>query len=146
MSEDVAALRVALAKATPGPWRAGVDWAAIGSGPDSVVHGYMDTTCDSCGERMTGDAAVALSAEDAELIVLLRNNAEALLDALANERTKIERVARAAEVYASAGLHSVASDFRAAIGFENRTTGAAEAQQTAGGAEKSQEVTTTDDR
>lgn len=31
-------------------------------------------------------------------------------------------------------------------GLPNRTTGAAEAQQTAGGAEKSQELTTTDDR
>jgi hypothetical protein len=66
---DVAAIRAALSNATPGPWqREGEsDWASNG------------------GELWFGEAGTRA---DAELIVLLRNNAEALLDEVERRRAR----------------------------------------------------------
>lgn len=60
--------RALLDEATPGPWVDDEVWAAISSGSDSVVHAYVETTCDGCGAEINDDATVAMSAEDAALI------------------------------------------------------------------------------
>lgn len=58
---------------TPGPWVVNREgWAVISSGSDSVIHGYVDTACESCGADVKGNAQVAVSIEDAEFIAAAR--------------------------------------------------------------------------
>lgn len=58
---------------TPGPWVVNTEgWAVISSGPDSVIHGYVDTSCENCGADVKGDADVAISIEDAGFIAAAR--------------------------------------------------------------------------
>lgn len=82
MSVDVAAIRAALAKATPGPWEwtreyEGTEYEQIiglsGAADEDVVRGIW---------VYDGIPPLGVEPADADLIVLLRNNIEALLDAL----------------------------------------------------------------
>ena len=94
--EQVAELRAALAKATPGPWRtfAGVNddgvWAACG--PEHAADYDADET------NEPGDVAEQAAQRDAELIALMRNALPSLLDAaercgsLAIELQEVKRV------------------------------------------------------
>lgn len=71
MSGDlVAEAKEALAGITPGPWAVNTEgWAAVSSGPDSVIHAACTTFCDECGHEFADpDAFVCVSAEDAEFI------------------------------------------------------------------------------
>jgi hypothetical protein len=70
--------------ATKGPWVVNgpdEDWAAISSGPDSVIHAYTthDPDCEGC--TCGGDEAghVAISVEDAEFIAAAPDLARSLL-------------------------------------------------------------------
>lgn len=72
--------------ATEGPWRANgpdEDWAAISSGPDSVLHAYLthERSCDGC-ECGDEGAQVAISIEDAEFIAHARTAMPALIAAV----------------------------------------------------------------
>ena|SRR5699024_1790863 len=70
-------------EATKGPWDHTVEWAEIGSGSDSVIHGYGYAHCDGCDEEIEGvDARVALSPDDAEFIALARTALPQLAKAL----------------------------------------------------------------
>ena len=86
--EQIAELRAALAKATPGPWRtfAGINddgvWAACG--PEHEADYDADET------NEPGDVAEQAAQRDAELIALMRNALPSLLDAA-------ERCARLSE-------------------------------------------------
>ena len=77
--EQIAELRAALAKATPGPWRtfAGINddgvWAACG--PEHEADYDADET------NEPGDRAEQAAQRDAELIALMRTALPALLDA-----------------------------------------------------------------
>lgn len=71
--------------ATNGPWEVnGPDerWAAISSGPDSVIHAYTEHASDCVGCTCERDADVAISAEDAEFIAAARTDVPALVAAL----------------------------------------------------------------
>src|SRR5699024_9846426 len=74
-------------EATKGPWDHTVEWAEIGSGSDSVIHGYGYAHCDGCDEQIEGvDARVALSPDDAEFIALARTARHPLAKALRGAR------------------------------------------------------------
>lgn len=72
--------------ATEGPWVVNGpddDWAAISSGPDSVVHAYAEhVMCDECGDDFHGRPEVAIGVEDAEFIADARTTVPALVSAL----------------------------------------------------------------
>jgi len=70
-------------QATKGPWDHTVEWAEIGSGSDSVIHGYGYAHCDGCDEAVESvDSRVALSPQDAEFIALARTALPTLAKAL----------------------------------------------------------------
>lgn len=69
-------------EATKGPWDHTVEWAEIGSGSDSVIHGYYDGECPACAEKVNDDASVAISPEDREFIALARTALPQLAKAL----------------------------------------------------------------
>jgi hypothetical protein len=75
---DLAAIRAALAAATPGPWDI-----------EDETFGHSDAWI---GQMYVGMEGVnrTQAARDAELIVLLRNNAEALLDELTTARILVQ--------------------------------------------------------
>ena len=80
---SLAGIEQRTAAATEGPWEVdGPDeqWAAISSGPDSVIHAYAvhDRDCEGC--TCGGDEAghVAISVEDAEFIAHTRTDLPAL--------------------------------------------------------------------
>jgi len=79
---DVAAIRAALAKATPGPWESDRTFWKIGSKYPGMDHFWHDILAVSARPIGRFDDSLPNGTADAELIVLLRNNAEALLDAL----------------------------------------------------------------
>lgn len=84
---DVAAIRAALDKATPGPW------ATAGWHDKTIITERWSLERTAPKDRGPFMAAGTTSAADAELIVLLRNNAEALLDALTEAEAKMSAIA-----------------------------------------------------
>ena len=100
MSVDVAVIREALKTATRGPWR----WDQVGHIPELTgrdgepgVYEYdtevlMFEHDHGCGCRRDCMAEVTLAPADADLIVLLRNNTEALLDELERAQAASEGV------------------------------------------------------
>jgi hypothetical protein len=87
---DVAAIRAALAKAAPGPW----EWRGVNGHPEFPS---AESLCGPTADVLYGEwhndntAGLAIvNMADAELIVLLRNNAEALLDEIERLRHRLE--------------------------------------------------------
>jgi hypothetical protein len=85
MSVDVAAIRAALSKATPGPWKADVavrgDCVVWGPNGQFLLNVQAEPHWLPAADGSERNPAFDVDRGDAELIVLLRNNAEALLDA-----------------------------------------------------------------
>jgi ABC-type nitrate/sulfonate/bicarbonate transport system substrate-binding protein len=80
--DDLADIEARAEAATEGPWVLGAEWATVASGSDSVIHGYYDGECPSCGEKIVTTADVALHADDAEFIAKARTDVPRLVRAL----------------------------------------------------------------
>lgn len=69
-------------EATEGEWTAQEDWGVITAGPDSVLHGYYDSECPSCGSEVIDDASVSIGAEDVDAIIDHHNSTPRMVTAL----------------------------------------------------------------
>lgn len=82
---DLSEIRRVLAQATPGPWA-----ATYGPGEDAMV--WADDTDAEPLAVFAGYTADAYGQADAELVVLLRNQAQALCDELEAARVEIQNL------------------------------------------------------
>lgn len=93
MSDVKGRAREALTGITEGQWEINQEgWAMISAGSDSVIHGYVDATCDDCGNDVTGDAFVACSYEDRALIAAAPSLISDLLSLVEEQEYEIERL------------------------------------------------------
>ena len=115
---SLAGIEQRAAVASEGPWEVNgpdEDWAAIHSGPDSVIHAYTvhDPDCQGC--ECGGDEAghVAISVEDAAFIAAARTDLPALTAAVRD----VLKVASEWEAGAPDRIvgEAVASDLRTAL-------------------------------
>lgn len=79
MTLNLDAIKARAEAATKGPWASGRDWGTITSGPDSVAHGWHETTCPECDGTVYTQGHVSISVEDLEFITASRTDVPALV-------------------------------------------------------------------
>lgn len=94
MTLNLDAIKARAEAATKGPWASGRDWGTITSGPDSVAHGWHETTCPDCDGTVYTQGHVSISVEDLEFITASRTDIPALVAEVERLRAQVASVHR----------------------------------------------------
>jgi hypothetical protein len=105
-------LRDLLAKATPGPWRAGCDDDSRCGRVYAVMSGYDQVACSSCND----DYCHQMLQEDEDLIVALRNAAPDLLHEIERLRAALQELLKNSDYAGTQARIQQAHICRAALG------------------------------